>query len=560
MKHEKGSQPIYKVKTDKNVYVEMRDGVRVAVDVYRPDAEGKFPALLAMAVYGKDLQVLPIPPQIKPDSLIWDGCIEAGNTEYIVSRGYAHIIADARGTGDSEGEHVGMFDRSESQDGYDLVEWIAGQPWCDGNVGMIGISYYGTEQLFVAAEQPPHLKAIFPFEVWYDLYRQIATSEGVINPLIYRLFSGRGMDPGPTNGSGFAPRNVVSATMKNLPEKELESLFQERLNDPDLRKYSIYWSVLRYPTKNPLFADFLLNPEDGPFYRGRTPYTKYDRIKIPFYTGGPWSLFCPEGAFGLFLEVDSPKKVLMVPPSSVERPWHEYHNELIRWYDYWLKGIDTGILDEPPIKIFVMGTNEWRFEHEWPLARTKWTNFYLRSWGRLSQEQPVLDESPDCFVQEPLYQTSQVNSVKYRTAPLPQDLEVTGPMTLYLYASIDTDDTNWFVKLKDVDEYGSPRQLTGNWLKASHRALDKDKSKTWLPWHLHTQREPVSPDVVYEYAIGLSPMSNIFKARHRVELEIASIDTVPGGLHVCSSKTTLHRIHHDKNYASYLLLPVIPQD
>src|SRR4030042_132490 len=115
--------------------------------------------------------------------------MEAGNTRQIVGRGYIHVVADIRGCGDSEGEAAGVFDLHEAQDGYDLVEWIARQPWCDGNVGLVGISYYACIQIFIASEQPPHLKAIFPWEVCYDLYRQGANDEGVINPMMYRLYS-----------------------------------------------------------------------------------------------------------------------------------------------------------------------------------------------------------------------------------------------------------------------------------------------------------------------------------------------------------------------------------
>ena len=196
MKKAQGSEPDYRVKAKETVFVPMRDGVRLAVDVYRPDAEGKFPALLAMSGYGKDLQALPLIPQPHFTSLLWDGTIEAGNTRRIVGRGYVHVIADIRGCGDSEGEHVGMFDPAEARDGYDLIEWIAQQPWCDGNVGMIGISYYACEQVFVAAEQPPHLKAIFPWEVFYDVYRQAATDEGCSPshdvPAVQRAGHGRG--------------------------------------------------------------------------------------------------------------------------------------------------------------------------------------------------------------------------------------------------------------------------------------------------------------------------------------------------------------------------------
>ena len=152
----------------KDVMVRMRDGVRLAVNVYHPDAVGKFPALLALSPYGKEIQELPLPPQSLDKSAVWDGVIEAGDSQYIVSRGYVHVIGDLRGTGYSDGEYVGIHSKQEGEDGYDLVEWIAQQPWCDGNVGMTGISYFAMLQCRVACEQPPHLKAIFPFEVHVD--------------------------------------------------------------------------------------------------------------------------------------------------------------------------------------------------------------------------------------------------------------------------------------------------------------------------------------------------------------------------------------------------------
>jgi putative CocE/NonD family hydrolase len=561
MESEKGSQPIHSVRPVETVFVPMRDGVRLAVDIYRPDAEGQFPALLAYCVYGKDLQVLPVKqPQGRENSLVWDGTMEAGNTEYFVSRGYVHVIADVRGCGDSEGEYVGMCGHTDGEDGYDLIEWIAAQPWCDGNVGMVGISYLAAVQTYTAIEQPPHLKAIFPWEVWSDLYTQIATSGGVINPMMYRLYSGRGMDPGQTNGSGMAHKNYVCATVRNTPPEELDKLWKERLKDPDLMVYSIYWSCLRYPTKSPLFADFLFNPNDGPFYQERSIYTKFDKIKVPFFTGGPWVGMWPEGAFDLYNGVDAPKKIIMAPLALCdERPWYQLHDEVIRWMDHWLKGLDTGFMDEPPIKFFMLGANEWRYEHEWPLARTQWTKLYLRSRGRLMTETPLFDEGPDCFVQQPLDETSEVSSVKYTTTPFNKDTEVIGPMALYLYASIDQEDTNWHINVSDVDEQGNRSSMpTTSWLKASHRAIDESRSNPWDPRHIHTENAPVTPGKIYEYAIGLSHIANLFRTGHRLEIEISSMDNMPGGLHLCSSKTTMHKIHHNQEFASYLLLPVIP--
>jgi len=561
MKQAKGSQPVHGIKARETVLVPMRDGVRLAVDVYRPEARGKFPALLALCVYGKDLQVLPVKqPQGRETSLVWDGTMESGSTKYFVSRGYVHVIADVRGCGDSEGEYVGMCPRTEGQDGYDLIEWIARQPWCDGNVGMVGISYLAAVQLYTAIEQPPHLKAIFPWEVWSDLYRQIATSEGVINPMLYRLFAGRGMDPGPTNGSGMAHNNIVSATLKETPPDELKKLWEERLRDPDLMVYSIYWSCLRYPRKSPLFADFLFHPNDGSFYWERSAYKKFDKIKVPLFTGGPWVGMWPDGAFSVYNGVDVPKKIIMAPLALCdERPWYQLHDEVIRWMDHWLKGIDTGFMDEPPIKFFMMGANEWRYEHEWPLARTQWTKYYLRSRGRLMTEAPAFNEGPDCFVQQPMDETSEVGSLNYSTGPFSHDTEVIGPLALYLYAAIDQADTNWHVTVSEVDGSGKRTLLpTYSWLKASHRAIDESASKPWDPWHVHTKNVPVTAGEINEYAIALSHCANLFRAGHRLEVEIASMDNLPGGLHICSSKTTKHEVYHDPQHASYLLVPVIP--
>src|SRR6478672_12597929 len=153
------SEPAYDMRTDQDVAAVMRDGVELLADVHRPDSDGRFPALISASPYPRQIQDLGAPM----------GFIEAGATDFWVPRGYVHVIANLRGTGDSEGEY-GFFDAQERLDMYDLVEWVAAQPWCDGNVGMIGISYFAMTQLEAAVERPPHLKAIFPLAVTADLY------------------------------------------------------------------------------------------------------------------------------------------------------------------------------------------------------------------------------------------------------------------------------------------------------------------------------------------------------------------------------------------------------
>jgi putative CocE/NonD family hydrolase len=556
-----GSKPIYKIKADRNIFVNMSDGVRIALDVYRPDADGKFPALLGMSPYGKDLQVLPLKTQSKGmGSQLWDGPIEAGDPQYIVPRGYVHVIGDFRGSGDSEGELM-QGDPRQARDGYEVIEWIAQQPWCDGNVGMLGISAYAMFQVRVAIEQPPHLKAIFPWEPHCD-----TEPTGVIGSGTWRIFSGRPMDPGGNNGSGQAPRNPVSALMKKLGKEEFEKVQRERLEDPDLIQYSYFWSIARYWFKNPFFADQLLDP-DGKYLKAKP--LELEKINVPTFTGGPWLAGWAGDAFSLFNRVSAPTKALMGPPGADVRPWRAQNEELIRWMDHWLKGIDTGMMEEPPIKSYVTGAEEWRYENEWPLARTKWTKFYLRSWRRLLEEEAPStadDDEPDSFVQEPLAVTSTVQSVKYTTPPLPRDTLVIGPMACYWYAAIDQEDTTWNVRLRELDEHGNqvivcpPQQYDLSdrcWIRASYRTLDEKRSQPHTPWHTN-KKELCKPGQVYQNAISLDSTSHLFKAGHRIQLEICSLDVVPGYLHLCSSKTVVHKIYHSTKYPSYLLLPIIP--
>jgi len=552
-----GFQPVFKVRMKRNVKVRMRDGVFLRVDVYYPDVEGKFPALLAVSPYCKEAQALPIPPQPSQSSLIV-GSLEAGNTEYIVSKGYAHVIADIRGTGRSDGEFAGIYAAEQSRDGYDLVEWIAKQPWCDGKVGMVGISYFGVIQLMIAAEQPPHLKAIFPYDANNDRYRDGTYDGGILSSFYYEIYNRQ-----------ISANKAVSESLRSIPPKKLGRLIEERANDPEIRNNPWYYRILMNPQMNPGFFDILVHPTDGPFYWERSPYRRFSKIKIPTYVGSGWYAYpfthLP-GAFRAYLGIEAPKKLLIGPPVFLERPFHQYHDVITRWYDYWLKGIDNGIMKEPPIRIFVMGANTWRNEYEWPLKRTKWTKFYLRSWERLSEEPEAFYYEPDCFVQQPPTMTKTIQSLKYETPALSEDTEITGPIALYLYASIDTEDTNWIVTLSDVDPYGSERELTRGWLKASHRAVDESKSMPWQPYHPHLKPEPVIPGKIYEYAIEIRPTSNLFREGHRIKLQIASLDLPepfirgPKPHHLAISKTTLHRIHRSKKYKSYLLLPVIPRN
>jgi len=555
--HEMVSQPKYKVKAKKDLTVPTRDGVRLAADIYYPDAEGKFPALVGLSPYGKDVQKLPI-ADFPTDTKLMNGGIESGDTDYFVSRGYVHVLADCIGTGDSEGAYR-VFTQREFESGYDLIEWVARQPWCNGSVGMFGMSYFAMIQYGVASLSPPHLKAIFPHDAAADIYRHWAYHGGILD-------------------LGFLQHwwpMVLAHTLEasDITGPELERLVENLKANNDIRGFPYAYAHLRFPEKNPHLVDILTHPFDGPFYWERSGYTKFSKIKIPAYLLSrwtAWSIHLP-GAFGAFREIDAPKKLMITIPKSgvgFNRPWHENHDIVLRWYDHWLKGIDTGIMDEPPIRLFVQGIDQWRYEHEWPLSRTKWAKFYLRENGLLAESLPTTNEIPDTFNNMPWLKPGQeVPCVKYSTAVLTEDIEVTGPSTLYLFASLSSQDADWIVEIRDVDSSGAEKLVSMGWLKASHREIDESKSLPYQPFHPHTRSLPVTPGQVYEYAIEIRETSMVFKAGHRIQLVIKGQDAPWEGKeyfrdvfwHLPRREKTKHEVVHTPKYSSYLLLPVIPR-
>lgn len=551
------SQPKFDIKTDRDVLVPMRDKTRLCVNIYRPKSRGKFPALLALGGYGKELQEVLLPPQPLQKSAVWDGNIEAGDTPDIVPRGYAHVIADVRGIGKSGGEYPGMWSTQEGVDGYDLVEWIARQPWCNGNVGMIGYSYYGCIQLKVAIQQPPHLKAIFVSHLVNDFYRDGVYNGGILSLFYYGIWDGR------HGTSGFAPRNTPSLMMKELPAREFERRRQARLEDPDIKHYPNVRHLLHYPQKNPWFFDMVMNPYDGPFWKDRSIYPDIDKIKIPTFVVG--KVAHSSGCFwDIYNGLRSPKKLLVKPFGPEERPWREDSELIIRWYDHWLKNLDTGIMQGPPIRMFVQGTNRWQYETEYPLPETNWAKCYLRRWENLAFAPEKDQPHPDCFLQQPLYMSNKRDSVKYISPPMPEALTVIGPAAFNFYASIDTDDTNWIVRLSDLAPGGQETALGRGYLKASHRSLDRRRSKPYAPYHKHTRSNPVTAGEITEYNISLGKVTNVFKPGHRIKLEIQSMESprdpemqIHYHPHLPSSRTTLHKIYRNRECPSHLVLPVV---
>jgi putative CocE/NonD family hydrolase len=578
--------PTYeKMAQDRDVMVPMRDGIHLCVDVYRPGSAGRFPALLAFAPHNKDLQAPEACEGSGPQPAwapLWFGGQEAGDTRFLVSRGYVHVIGNPRGVGKSEDgdRHVpGMF--GSPTDLYDLIEWIAVQPWCDANVGMVGISAYAGAQWHAAMQHPPHLKAIFPYDAFSAFSFRDFYPGGVVHTMMYLLDQ---------SGVGHLVRGRPQALAPALEEH-----WRQAMENPDYRMYPHIYNVLTQKGQHtPAFFHTLIDPYD---HEGTVPEAEaaFNQIHVPAYTGAGWYAYSyklhEQGCQNWYENIKVPKKLLFAGPAHLERPFHAFHGEILRWYDHWLRGIDTGVTGEPPVKMWVMGANDWFYADDWPVPETKWTKYYLHSWERLREEPFVpasrdASEHPDAFLQMPPTQTRVVQKLRYLTDPLAEDTLIAGPCALKLFAAIDQTDTNWIVVLKDVGPDPSQRtaregetliptdlperELTRGWLKASHRALDPTRSKPYKPWHRFTREAqmPVVPGGITEYDIEILSTANLFEKGHRICLEITSADMPTGTAgftnveyipyHICASKTTVHKIYHSERYPSYLLLPVIP--
>lgn len=514
------SEPRYATFADYEARIPLRDGVKLAADVLRPSAAGlKFPALVTTSVYTRQLQ----------RGVTALGQNEAGISEFWVPRGYAHVIVDVRGCNDSEGRYD-LFGAQEQQDLYDIIEWVAEQPWCDGNVGMSGISYMGRTQLFAAEQQPPHLKAIFPYDASCDFYRDACFHGGIA-----------------TNFTTHWTAFVMNLNMTSGRNPNVEGI-KEKLEIMYSQKY----------------------PFDGPFYQERSAGPRLDRIRIPAYFGTGWYMneLHLKGAFDGYLGTpEIPKRMLVGPRPWPLRPWAGYHYEMLRWYDHWLKGMDTRVMEGAPIQLYVQGENAWRSEHEWPLKRTEWREFYLG--GPPNGLQGTLSEVAAAgqvrrFEHDPATREAFLGEPRltYRTEPFARAMELTGPMALYLQAASSAPDIDWLVFVSDEAPDGRVREMSKGWLRSSHRKIDPARSTPAKPYHPHLESEPMQPGTVYELAIEIWPVCNVFKPGHRLRVEIANSDSIiaaSGRPHVTIRAQAVNEVHEGGRTPSRLIVPVIPR-
>jgi predicted acyl esterase len=556
--HSAAADPHYGLLIEKDVDVPMRDGARLKADVFRPDDDGKFPAILNLGPYQKDKVWIPPPTLAEaPNPLMnW----ETVNPEWWVPKGYAAVRVDGRGSGKSPGQ-CEPWSLAEAVDFYDAIEWAAAQPWCNGKVGLSGISYFAINQWFVANLNPPSLKAIVPWEGFADLYRDALFHGGILSVFMTNWFTAHLM------------HHTLGRASQHGPDG---------------------WNV------NTLYFWLHNNLDSGAFTGSQA---QWDKITVPLLTVGNWTGFGLHlrGNTEAFMRAASKHKKLRIHTGSHVHPFYteDGRRDQLRFFDYWLKDIDNGVMDEAPVRLAIRKGRdeiEWRDEYEWPLARTQWTRFYFDLAAATSGEEPrvgrLVPHNPTTAsaCRYPVSSLGSMGStsaassqvmggggikpgmgVALETPPLPHDVEVTGPLMANLWVESASEDMDLFLTLRHFDadgnevmetgQQGTPVPVAKGWLRVSHRELDPDLSRPYRPYHRHRRRLYLKPGEIVEAQVEIWPTSMVFRKGHRIRLDVQPRDGIgsQGYMHYHADYNTgTNTIHAGGKYESYLLLPVIP--
>src|SRR5581483_9931018 len=579
------SEPTYKVTVEKDLAMRTRDGVQLRADIYRPDAPGRFPVLVVRTPYDKGAGMA------------------LTEKDYFPPRGYVVVVQDTRGRHSSEGDFYPFV--HEACDGYDTVQWAAALPWADGKVGMVGQSYLGLVQYYAASLRPPNLLAAAPVSGPVTYFENFAYRRGLLElgwMLAYFMFMAR--DTLARKGIYEAHRARLDSYVSR-PDIPMAPLKREAYHHLPLRD----WGE-RLKEGAPYLADYLRNWTDGPYWAQTDLRTRFGEFDTPMLHVGSWYDVFQYDTLAMYLGMRDrarserarrAQKLLMGPwahllPYSIPTSRGtgdidfgaeaviELHAFQLRWFDHFLKGMDNGVLDEPPVRLFVMGENRWRHENEWPLARTRYTEMFLHSGGRantlagdgrLAFERPA-EEPVDRYVYDPndpvptrggttlglkagVFDQTEVERrgdvLVYTADVLERDLELTGPVMMVLYAASSAPDTDFTAKLCDV----RPDGYAQNIVEGAVRARFRDSLSA---------PAPITPDRVYEYRIDLWATSHLFRAGHRLRLEVSSsnfprYDRNPNTGHDLFAdselRTARQSVFHDSRYPSRLVLPVIPR-
>ncbi|MBO0873131.1 MAG: CocE/NonD family hydrolase [Pseudonocardia sp.] len=561
---------------DWDVPITMDDGTVLRADVFRPADPGRYPAVMTMGPYAKGLafqeayasnwqRMITAYPEVAEGTSNAYQNWEVVDPEKWVPSGYVCVRVDSRGAGRSPG-FLDVFSPRETKDFYDCIEWGAEQDWCNGKIGLLGISYYAMNQWQVAALRPPHLAAICVWEGAADYYRDAARHGGILSEFLQSWYPRQVLSV--QHGVGKrGPESRATGELVAGPETLSEQELAANRADPGQEL-----------ANRPLLDDY---------YTDRT--ADLSKITVPLLSAGNWGGqgLHPRGNLEGYLAAASEQKWLEMHGDTHFSPFYTDHGIALQkqFFGHFLKGDDTGWLDRPPVELQVRHPGERfvaRAEQEWPLARTRWTKYYL---------DPVrmgLDTAT-CTGPDLSYQTTG-DGLTFSTPRLTTDLEITGPSAAKLTLSSETSDADVFVALRVFDPQdeevlfigsNDPRVPVGlGWLRASHRKLDPHRSLPYRPIHSHDELWPLEPGTPVELDIEIWPTCIVIPAGYRLGLTIRGRDyehesvELPGAAYPMNGVgpflhnhpedrppkifSTTNTLHFAEGEAPYVLLPVIP--
>jgi predicted acyl esterase len=567
------------MKIDWDAPIEMDDGIVLRADVFRPVADGKYPVILSYGPYAKGLamqegyksqwlRIIKAAPEVLEGSSNKYQNWELFDPEKWVPHGYVLVRVDSRGAGRSPG-YLETWSPREAQDIATSVDWAGVQPWSNGKVGLHGISYYSMNQWQAAPLKPKHLAALCIWEGSSDYYRELCRHGGILSDFY----------------SSWYPRQVT-AVQHGIGERGAKSAVTGEpvagplnLGDDELRK-----------NRADCDGDALRHRLLDDYHKSRLP--KFEDIETPLFSAGNWGGMGlhPRGNFEGFLRAGSKQKWLEVHGDTHFTLFYaNYGQELQRqFFDRFLKGIDNGWDKRPRVMLQVRHPGEKfvaRAENEWPLARTKWTRFFLRK--NLSLGESVIGETAS------LAYDALGEGLTFSTPPMSEALEITGPVAAKLWLSSSSSDADVFLVLRVFDPAGKevtfigsndPRVPVGlGWLRASHRKLDPKESKPYRPYHTHDEEQPLKPGEPVELDIEIWPTSVVVPVGYHLTLTVrgkdyevdgtdAALPHAPYPMKGVGPFTHTHpldrpaaifggtnTLHFGVKFAPYLLLPVIPK-
>lgn len=570
------SQPTHSVRYLSDLKVAMRDGIQLSADVYLPRKQNTFPTLLLRTPYESTLEM-------HVEWAVW-----------WAKRGYAVVIADNRGRFESQGVFYAYHD--DGRDGHDTLEWIGNQPWCNGKIGMSGRSYGGIVQWQAAPYRSKYLTALAPQVIMGDYFRDCHRIGGAVQWAL----------------TMFAA--ITFSTSVSLTQRGSKYIFgnQEFYRHLPL----IDGDVESIGRQIPFFRDWCSHVTRDEYWQLINTERVLDQISVPIvqqaawydpYTSSQFRMWNGMRANGFSEHARTNQKIYVIPwthhiPEGSKlgdldfgpNAYVDLNIEDLRWFDFWLKGNDTGIINEPPIKLFVMGENVWRYEQEWPLARSKFTPYYFHSQSRANTlygdgtltPEPPGAEPPDRFAYDPndpvttyggnnstwtlmKFAADQIfpgpidqrpierrdDVLVYTSRALETALEVTGPVEVVLFASSSACDTDFTAKLVDVYPDGRAIHLAEGILRARHRnGLESV--------------EFLQPNEIDKFHIELAPTSNLFLPSHKLRVEISSsnfprfdrnLNTGGDIFRDTKMRVAAQIVMHNSSYPSHIILPVIPR-